>query len=75
MKKYITTVSFAKIAVLVFALCTTLVNAQEALPDAPVDEPAAPIDSYVWVLAMLGLVYVFIRVSAFAKQGNTDSKE
>ena len=59
----------------VMLLSITTVNAQTDLPDAPVDEPAAPIDGYVWVLAMLGLVYVFLRVSAFTKQGNTESKE
>ena len=74
MKKYITTVSFAKITVFVFMLFTTLVNAQTDLPDAPVDEPAAPIDGYVWVLALIGLVYVFLRVRAFTKQENTESK-
>ena len=61
--------------VVVMLLSISTVNAQEDLPDAPVDEPAAPIDGYVWVLAMLGLVYVFLRVSAFTKQGNTESKE
>ncbi len=61
--------------VVVMMLSITTVSAQTYLPDAPVDEPAAPIDGYVWVLAMLGLVYVFIRVSAFAKQENTESKQ
>jgi hypothetical protein len=61
--------------VVVMILSITTVNAQTDLPDAPVDEPAAPIDGYVWVLAMLGLVYVFLRVSTFTKQGNTESKE
>jgi hypothetical protein len=74
MKKYITTVSFAKIAVLVFVLFTTLVNAQTDLPVAPEDEPAAaPIDGYVWVLAAIGLIYVFLRIQAFAKQENAES--
>jgi hypothetical protein len=36
------------------------------------DTPAAPIDAYVWVLAVLGLVYVFLRLRTFAQQqGNT----
>jgi len=30
----------------------------------------APIGDYVWVLAAIGLVYVFLRVRAFAQQGN-----
>lgn len=35
------------------------------------DTPAAPIDGYVWFLAALGLVYVFLRLRAFAQQGKT----
>ena len=38
------------------------------------DTPAAPIDGYVWFLASMGLVYVFLRIRAFAKQGNTNIK-
>jgi hypothetical protein len=30
-------------------------------------DPAAPIDGYVWVLALIGLVYVFLRLRAFSK--------
>lgn len=60
--------------VVVMLFSITTVNAQTDLPDAPVDEPAAPIDGYVWVLAMLGLVYVLLKVRAFTKQGNTVSK-
>ena len=33
-----------------------------------VDAPAAPIDAYVWVMAAIGLVYVFLRLRAFALQ-------
>lgn len=73
MKKYITTVSFAKIAVFVFMLFTTLINAQTDLPDEPVDTPAAPIDDYVWVMAAIGFVYVFIRLRTLARLGNTKS--
>jgi hypothetical protein len=59
----------------VMMLSITTVSAQTDLPDAPVDEPAAaPIDGYVWVLALIGLVYVFLRARAFAKQANTESK-
>ena len=35
------------------------------------DTPAAPIDDSVWVLAAIGLVYVFLRLRAFALQGST----
>ena len=37
------------------------------------DAQAAPIDDYVWVLAAIGLIYVFLRIQAFAKQENTES--
>ncbi|NDP26127.1 MAG: hypothetical protein GZ087_01685 [Flavobacterium sp.] len=61
MKKYRNTVPFAKITVLFSMLFTTLVTAQEVLPDAPDDTVTAPIDNYVWVLALIGLVFVFLR--------------
>lgn len=32
------------------------------------DAPAAPIDGYVWVLAGLGLFFVFLRLRALAKK-------
>lgn len=32
--------------------------------------PAAPIDDYIWVLAAIGLIYVFYRLRAFAQQRN-----
>jgi hypothetical protein len=68
MKKYITTVSYIRVLVLFFMMTlSATVSAQTDLPDAPVDEPAAPIDGYVYVLAFLGLVYVFLRLRAFAK--------
>ena len=35
--------------------------------------PGAPIDDYVWVLAAIGLIYVLLRIQAFAKQENTES--
>jgi hypothetical protein len=73
MKKYITTISFTKITVLVFVLFSTLVNAQTDLPEAPDDTAPAPIDNYVWVLALIGLFYVFLRVRAFTKQRNTSN--
>lgn len=60
--------------VVVMMLSITKVSAQTDLPDAPVDEPAAPIDGYVWVLALIGLFYVYLRLRAFTKQANTESK-
>lgn len=37
-------------------------------------DPPLPIDGYVWVLAAMSLVYVFLRLRAFALQGKA-SKE
>jgi hypothetical protein len=68
MKKYINTVSFAKIAIFGFMLFSTLVNAQEDLPEAPDDTAPAPIDDYVWLLALIGLTFVFLKFRAFSKQ-------
>ena len=31
----------------------------------PTDAPAAPIDNYIWVLALMCLIYVFMKVSPF----------
>ncbi|WP_396184769.1 hypothetical protein [Flavobacterium sp.] len=56
--------------VVVMILSISTVNAQEDLPDAPVDEPAAPIDGYVWVLALIGLVYVFFRLKTLVENSN-----
>jgi hypothetical protein len=69
MKKYITTVSFAKITVFLFMLFTSLVSAQTVLPDAPDDTTTgAPIDDYVWVLALIGLAFVFHKLRNYPKQ-------
>ncbi len=37
------------------------------------DNPA-PIDDYVWFLAALGFVYVFLRLRAFAQQVKTSQE-
>jgi hypothetical protein len=37
--------------------------------------PGAPIDDYVWVLALIGLCYVFLRLRAFTRQGKIASGE
>ena len=57
-----------------FYLCSTFVmvaqpgtgngeTGEGALEGA--DAPAAPIDDYVWVLAIVGLIYVLIKLRAF----------
>jgi uncharacterized membrane protein YagU involved in acid resistance len=72
--KISTIVNKTLVWVVVMMLSISTLSAQTDLPDAPVDEPAAPIDGYVWVLATIGLVYVYLRVRAIAKQGNSQSK-
>jgi hypothetical protein len=64
MKKYIDTISFTKLTLFAFLLFSTLINAQTDLPDAPVDAPPAPIDDYVWIMALVGLIFVFMKFRA-----------
>ncbi len=56
-----------------FYLCSTFVMFAQATDDGTgtleddgtADQtPAAPIDDYVWVLALLGLVFVYIKFRA-----------
>ena len=68
MKKYINTDFFAKITVLVFVLFSTFANAQTDLPEAPDDTATAPIDNYVWVLAFVGFIFVFLKLRTLIKQ-------
>ena len=61
-----------------FYLCSTFVMfAQDPGTGGGVDNdgtgdttPAAPIDDYVWVLLVIGLVYGFFRLRAFVEQRN-----
>ena len=56
-----------------FFLCSTFVMFAQVDPgtdggvenDGSVDTtPAAPIDDYVWILALIGLVFVFLKFRA-----------
>lgn len=56
-----------------FYLCSTFVMFAQATDDgtgtledngANDTTPAAPIDDYVWVLALIGLVFVFLKFRA-----------
>lgn len=62
MKKFITRNSLLVLMLLV----STLTFAQGDFDDEndinPLDEPAAPISDYIWVLAVIGLVYVFYKM-------------
>ncbi len=57
--------------VISLSISTAFAQDPTELPDGPVDEPAAPIDGYVLVLAIIGLVYVFLRIRTFVQQGNS----
>jgi len=66
LKYYIVTLYFC---------CTFVAFAQPGTNDSGgtlegTDTPVSPINDYVWVLSALGLVYVFLRIRAFAQQGN-----
>lgn len=56
--------------VIVMTLSITGINAQTDLPDAPVDQPAAPIDGSMWALALLGLLYAYVRLKTIAEQAS-----
>lgn len=64
-----------KLLIIIFGIFISLLSnpifAQADPGDDP--EPAAPIDGYVWLLAAVGLVYVFYKVRAFATQANIKS--
>lgn len=57
-----------KYYIVAFYLCSTFVMfAQPGLPDetdGDTTPAAAPIDDYVWVLALIGLVFVFMKFRA-----------
>ncbi len=58
-----------------FYLCSTFVASAQPSDGSTGDalegtDTVAPIDGYVWFLSALGLVYVFLRIRAFAQQGN-----
>jgi hypothetical protein len=63
-----------KIFLIVASIFITLLShpvlAQLEEPGDDPDVPAAPIDDYIWVLAAIGLVYVFFKVRAFALRAN-----
>lgn len=64
-----------KIFLIVASIFITLLShpvlAQVADPGDDPDVPAAaPIDDYVWVLAIIGLIYVFFKVRSFALKAN-----
>ena len=65
-----------KYYIVAFYLCSTFVlfaqpgtnDTGGALEGDTDTTPAAPIDNYVWVLAAIGLLFVFLRFRALAQQ-------
>lgn len=63
---------FLIIASIFISLLSNPALAQVADPGDDPDAPAAaPIDDYVWVLAVIGLVYVFLKVRTFALRADS----
>lgn len=63
---------FIIFASIIITLLSTPIFAQADPGDDP--EPiAAPIDGYVWVLALIGLTFVFLKLRAYNKQANLES--
>jgi hypothetical protein len=58
------------LASVLIILFTNPIFAQADPGDDP-DAPGAPIGDYLWVLALIGLVIVFLRVRAAMLQGNS----
>jgi hypothetical protein len=66
--------TFLKYYIAAFYLCSTFVMFGQPGDTAPGGlegdgdtTPAAPIDYYVWVLAILGLIFVFMKFRAIQK--------
>jgi hypothetical protein len=59
------------LASIVLFLVTSPIFAQADPGDDPV---GAPIDDHVYILAAIGLLYVFYRLRAYAKLENTATK-
>ena len=73
--------NFLKYYIVAFYLCSTFVlfaqpgdgnggTGDEALEGGGDITPGASIDDYLWVLGTIGLIYVFLKVRAFAQQRN-----
>jgi hypothetical protein len=56
-------------SLLLFLFSNPILAADPADPGA--DPDAVPVGDYVWVLALIGLVFVFMRLRAVMLQANT----
>lgn len=59
----------AIVCICVLFMSTTTIFAQTDLPDEP-DDFGAPIDNYVFILAIIGIIYVLFRFKNQLKQTN-----
>jgi hypothetical protein len=62
-----------KLYILAFYLCATFVTFAQPGDGSNGDaleggDPPAPIDDYVWLLAVIGLAFVFLKFRAMHKQ-------
>ncbi|MFI0491057.1 hypothetical protein [Flavobacterium sp.] len=68
--------SLLKFYIIAFYLCSTFVSfaqigSQDSTNDLEsTDAPAAPINDYLWILALCGLIFVFFRLKSYSKQEN-----
>lgn len=63
-----------KLYIVAFYFCATFVTfAQPGTDDngggLEGSDPAAPIDDYVWVLALIGMAFVLLKCKSIYKQG------
>jgi hypothetical protein len=63
---------FLLIAIIFIALLSCPIFAQED-PGSDPEAPTEPIYNYLWVLGAIGLIYVFLRIRALAKQSKIES--
>jgi hypothetical protein len=66
--------TFLKLYLILFYFCSTLVLFAQSGPGdddgtggLEGGDPSAPIDDYVWFLAVIGLIFVFMKLRAMQK--------
>jgi hypothetical protein len=51
-----------------FALFAQLGTGNDTNDLENADTPAAPINDYLWILALVGLVFVFLKLKSYSRQ-------
>jgi hypothetical protein len=59
------------LATVCLMLCTSPIFAQLVDPGDDPDLTGAPIGDYIWVVALVGFVFVFLRLRSFIVQANS----